>query len=221
MNHYHITEFPTFIFFFCGEERDRMVGPDKYLLEAKIQQYTQTTSNQSNCTNSEERHNVEDQREEGSNVEEYNDGQMEEEEEENMDVRSDYFEYIQRQRFPNKSHVLGSSKETSLPKPTTSSPSPSPQLEEIERTEKMEKDNENDEYENEGPVPSLQSLRKAMEEMGFTPAIIEMVMKMDQSRDLSRLVQLATLVQEDSELTEAQIASMSEWEQAVSLLVYY
>ena len=84
------------------------------------------------------------------------------------------------------------------------------------KNEQMEME-EDDEYE--GPVPSLQSLRKAMEEMGFTSDTIEMVLKMDQSRDLSRLVQLATLIQEDSELTESQIASMSEWEQAVSILI--
>ena len=37
----NVNTFPTFIFFFCGEERERLEKADVYLLEAKIQQYTQ------------------------------------------------------------------------------------------------------------------------------------------------------------------------------------
>ena len=37
----NVTTFPTFIFYFCGEERERLEKADAYLLEAKIQQYTQ------------------------------------------------------------------------------------------------------------------------------------------------------------------------------------
>ena len=37
----HVSTYPTFIFYFCGEERERLEKADVYLLEAKIQQYTQ------------------------------------------------------------------------------------------------------------------------------------------------------------------------------------
>ena len=217
MNNYGITELPTFLFFFCGEERDRMERPDKYLLEAKIQQYSQTTQNQPHTNTNEETDVVEE-----NNSDELNDGRMEEEEGEGegeeTNGQSIWYDSFMSQRFPNKPHVLGSSKETPLTMPNSSSSLP--QSGKMMGNEEMDnrntkKEEEEEEEELEGSVPSLKFLRKSLEEMKFTPDIIDMVMKIDDSRDLSRLVQLATLIQEDSELTETQIASMSEWEQAV------
>ncbi|KAM7456924.1 hypothetical protein BLSTO_02323 [Blastocystis sp. subtype 1] len=91
----NVTTFPTFIFYFCGEERERLEKADAYLLEAKIQQYTQLVLPE----------NEDDRRSDDSSEESR---EISTDEDDYMDhypferVRNDYF---------GKAHILGGDKQ--------------------------------------------------------------------------------------------------------------
>lgn len=219
---YNVSAVPTFIFFFCGEERERMTGADQYLLEAKIQQYTQTT-------HVEQEPEVQDLQRDGSveDSEEWKDEEM-------GGDPFDYRKQLLQMRFGTKPHQLGSSSNPNASSDEmrsvrgqffskqTSSSLPSEDIPTHISSNPMHGDNEVVEVEakpvispENPPIPSLQSIREQLSEMGFSSTVIDTVLKMDTSRDMARLAELATWIVEDSSMTESQLASMSEWERAV------
>lgn len=194
-----------------------MTGGDQYLLEAKIQQYTQTT-------HVEQEPEMQDLQTDGS-VEDSEGWKDEEVEEEPFDYRKQ----LLQMRFGTKPHQLGSSStpssasdEMRAVRGQLFSSLPSNDIPTHTSSDHMRDDNDEVEVEEKpviapesSPIPSLQSIREQLSEMGFSSTVIDTVLKMDTSRDMERLTELATWIVEDASMTESQLASMSEWERAV------
>ncbi|KAK8795250.1 hypothetical protein WA588_004098 [Blastocystis sp. NMH] len=166
VSRYKVTRVPTFIFFYCGEEKERYVGTDEYLLEAAIQQYSQI--NQVPFPHSAP---VELSKHNAQRVETK---RLESRDQASVSPRGDLRRQGSASHSQPQSYRLGTKRNLSAQSPSPApapSPAPKPQ-----------------------PVDPLSSVRSTLSEMGFSSEVINCALRLTDKRDVESLVEMATLV---------------------------
>ena len=185
VSRYKVTRVPTFIFFYCGEEKERYVGTDEYLLEAAIQQYSQI--NQVPFPHSAP---VELSKHNAQRVETK---RLESRDQASVSPRGDLRRQGSASHSQPQSYRLGTKRNLSAQSPSPApapSPAPKPQ-----------------------PVDPLSSVRSTLSERGFSSEVINCALRLTDKRDVESLVEMATLVSNNvskSASTEWDMAVM-EW----------
>lgn len=212
---YGITAVPTFLFFYCGKEQERMTGCDQLLLEAKVQQYTQINQHPIDL-NVEERETLED------NIEHVNSRQMDTtdsdsyepstslmDEEDMVNPTLSHHSQTPIQSHPSvPAHTLGS----------TMTPAVSVSDLRNRRVTTLQKSDPASDLEP-VPVPQPEPVEETLLKLGFSVEVINRVLHMTSTRDPALLVDLAMIIKEEEELPPNQYREVSEWELAVILKV--
>ena len=196
---FRIERVPTFIFFYCGEEKERYVGTDVYTLEATVQQYSQI--NQVPFPKSvpvaSSEHDV--RRAEMRRVESKDQASFSPQRE------------FRRQGSPgsgSQPHRLGTKRSDRSPlAPPVASPAPPVTSPASSTTLPAPSPSPAPEPQ---PVDPSSSVRRTLTEMGFSPEVINSAFRLTEKRDIETLTEVATLVSENMPKS-----SSSEWEMAV------